>query len=413
MRGAGQVEAIILMEHVIQHVATEFGMDPKKFREINFYKTGDITPCQNIIHNAEVLKQVWHEAMHSSEYEKRLHEVKNFNAAHRWKKRAISLMPSHYCIGIPGFRTFFKGQALVSLNYDGTAILYHGGVEMGQGLHTKLAQICAGELKIPISHVYTAPLSEMVLPNCAPTGGSEGVDTFGPAIINACKTLNDRLAPLRAQLPDKSFVEILQVAGQTGITLTAHSGFVSDPWNKPGENIYKYENWGAVATEIELDLLTGEFVVISCHCVQDVGQSLNPAVDIGQVEGGYVMGLGWLTVEDVEACYLADGTLKMDAESYPIAVLKSIPQRFHVALTAGVENAKSPFSSKGIGEPPMVLSMGAVLALQQALVEVRTQHGLSSHIQFDLPATKARIQSLLPNFVDKKKKEEQNPDQQG
>jgi len=291
----------------------------------------------------------------------------------------------------------FKTNAMVSLHEDGTCLLLHGGIEMGQGLHTKLAQIAAEELGIPLANVITAPVDSNYLPNAPGTVGSTGTDVHGPPIIDACRQLKDRIKPFSKDPTtgaDLNTIQACGVAAKMGVNLVALGSFSFNPF---ADHEFLYMSWNAACVEVEVDVLTGAWVMLKADILQDIGRSLSPAIDIGQVEGGFIQGSSWLTLEDLESCYDSKGKLNLNPETLEFAALKNTPPIFNVSLYKGnnSQNPQAPHGSKGIGEPPYSMGICTALALRHALASARKDNGLSpwvTHLPY--PLTQARWQQL-------------------
>jgi len=270
---------------------------------------------------------------------------------------------------------------------------------MGQGLHTKIQQLCASCLGIPFDKVYTPTVSTYGNANAPGTGGSTGTDVWGSAVMNACDIINKRLAPYKEKMPTKTFAEICAAASQGGENLSAQGFHIFEPWwtigGKHGSHDFLYFSWNCGVVEVELDLLTGKFIILNASVWQDVGQSINPIVDIGQIEGGLLQGIGWLTIEDLEATYSPDGVLNLTSDTYAIPSFKSMPTNVNVTLVPNSHNSAVAHSSKGIGEPPYLLGAAVVMAIRHAITTVRKQHEKQPWVPINYPITPARIKEAL------------------
>jgi len=302
-------------------------------------------------------------------------------------------VPAKYAFQPLMLNSMLKTNAFVSFVPDGTAILQHAGIEMGQGMHTKLMQICAHELGIPIESVFVPGVSGYGVPNGIFSGGSMGTDLNGDAIKLACKEINDRLAPLKKQMPDKTVQEVVAAAAKAGINLSGQGFRDKQPWADPRtSHDFLYFSFNAAVCEVELDVLTGHYRTLRADVIQDVGQSLSPMIDIGQVEGGFVQGCSYLTVEDLEILYGNDAVPRFSAESYEISSFRDIPVDFRVELTPGILNPHAVHSSKGIGEPPYCLGIATIIALRDAINSARAEHtGKTDWVSLNLPLTRSRV----------------------
>jgi len=273
---------------------------------------------------------------------------------------------------------------------------------MGQGLHTKLAQICAHELQIPVENVHVVGVTSHSSPNSPGTGGSMGTDIHGPAVIEACGKLVATLKPFTADPVTGASLTTVQacgIAAKMGANLVAMGSFKFQPWaaNPLADHNFLYWTWNAACVQVELDVLTGEWKLQQADVLQDVGKSLSPSLDIGQVEGAFVQGSSWLTLEDLESCYAPDGTLDLTPETLEIFGARNMPSVFKVALYKGdnVLNPQAPHGSKGIGEPPYSLGITTALALRHAVASARVENGHSpwaTNVTF--PLTPARLQQM-------------------
>jgi len=386
------------METIVEHVATILGIPSHRFREINFAKEGTVTHFKQIYKKDDVLlHEIWQQANKESQFERRLEETENFNRQNSYKKRGICMLPTRYVHYPPFFRNMCKGLATVSLLTDGSVILQHGGIEMGQGLHTKIQQLCATSLGVPFERVYTTTSNMYSIANAPGTGGSTGTDLWGSAVMYACEILNKTLAPYKEKMPNKTFPEICHIAQMSGENLVAQGFHVWRPWWNPSEpsNDFLYFSWNCGLVEVELDLLTGKFVVLSASAWQDVGQSINPAVDIGQIEGGLMQGFGWLTLEDLESTYRPDGVLDLTNESYVIPSFKNMPSSINITLIPNSRNPSVPHSSKGTGEPPYLLGTAVLMALRSAIAVARKEHNKQPWVHIDYPLTNSRVKEAI------------------
>jgi len=305
----------------------------------------------------------------------------------------------------PILSLFAKPTVTVSLHADGSCLLCHGAMEMGQGVNTKLSQICAQTLDIPLEKIYNPPTTSVMAPNATSTGGSMTVDIFGPAIIDACNQLKERLAPFKTE--GKSQLEAIMTAAMSGAVLNVMGKHVFKPWfDSLMSHDFLYFSWNGACVVAEVDLLTGQSTFISSDLLQDFGRSLNPAIDVGQVEGAFVQGLSWLTIEDLEALYDAEGKLHLDLESLEIACPKNMPLEFNVSLfqSKNSANPDAPYGSKGTGEPPQSLGIAGALAVRQALSAARQSNGQSAWVKnMNYPLTPARFVQASGLNLDAKK----------
>ncbi len=397
-RGFGGPQGMFVMEEMLNHAAERLGLDPAVLRERNYYGEAPrhTTPYgQPVVGNR--LPRIHAELLASSDYVRRRAEIEAFNAASRWTKRGIGLQPVKFGIS---FTTSFLNQAgaLVMLYTDGSVQLNHGGTEMGQGLHTKMRAICAHELGVPVERVRVMHTATDKVPNTSATAASSGSDLNGQAVKQACEVLRERLAPVALGLlelngrdealargvvfaagevshparPERTlrFAEVVHAAYLAQLSLSA-TGYYRTPditydrdtgRGKP----FHYYAFGAAVVEVELSGLTGEHRVRRVDVLHDVGTSLVPSIDVGQVEGGFVQGLGWLTCEEV----LFDGQGRLithSPDTYKIPSVGDVPEDFRVALLERAPQDNAIHGSKAVGEPPFMLAIGAVTALRHAV----------------------------------------------
>lgn len=398
-RGFGGPQGMLVMEMILEKVAAQVGKTPVEIREMNFYKVGEKTHYGQALDNARHL-DCWTQVIENSEYHRRRLAVDEFNKTSKLRKRGISAVPTKFGIS---FTTKFLNQAgaLVHIYTDGTVLLTHGGVEMGQGLHTKVAQITAATLGIPLSSVYVAETATDKVPNASPTAASASSDMYGAAALDACQQLMVRLRPYMDEMPGKTFKEVVNAAYLDRVDLSAH-GFYKTPDVEGfgSARPFNYFCFGASVSEVEIDCLTGDFQVLRTDIVMDAGNPLNPAIDVGQVEGAFVQGMGWCCIEelvwgDEEHKWVKPGQLHTRGPgTYKIPTANDIPIDFRVSLLAGRPNDRAVASSKAVGEPPFFLSTSVFFAIRDAIRAARSQESKSLDFELDSPATPERIRLL-------------------
>ena len=410
-RGFGGPQGMVAIEEIMDAVARELGKDPLEVRKRNYYgKTErNVTHYyQTVEHN--MLEEMTAELEASSEYAKRREDIRAFNAASPILKKGLALTPVKF--GISFTASFLnQGGALVHVYTDGSIHLNHGGTEMGQGLNTKVAQVVAEVFQVDIERIQITATNTDKVPNTSPTAASSGTDLNGKAAQNAAQTIKQRLVEFAARkwqifeediefkngqvrLRDQyiSFDELIQQAyfGQVSLSST---GFYRTPKiyydrsQARGRPFY-YFAYGAACSEVIVDTLTGEYRMLRSDILHDVGASLNPAIDIGQVEGGFVQGLGWLTME--ELVWNDKGKLMTNGPaSYKIPAVADMPLDLRVKL---VENRKNPedtvFHSKAVGEPPFMLGISVWCAIKDAVASLADYR---AQPQIDAPATPERV----------------------
>ncbi|GAA6053650.1 hypothetical protein JCM3770_001680 [Rhodotorula araucariae] len=398
-RGFGAPQGMSVAEHYIEAIAAHLNLDIDDVRRINLFKEGDRTHFHQRVLDFHV-PRLLADCKRDSAYDERKEAVARFNKEHRYRKRGIALVPTTFGLSF-GIKAMNQGSAFVNIYLDGSVLVAHGGTEMGQGLYVKCLQIAAEELQVPLEGVFTSESATNTVPNMPPTAASAGSDLNGMAVLKACRELNSRLAPIRAKLgADAPMSAIAAAAWGERISLSA-TGYHATPnlgyvWNVQEETgpLFDYFTQGVAATEVELDTLTGDHTVLRTDIKMDVGRSINPAIDYGQIEGAFVQGQGWCTLE--ESLHLQNGALFTTGPgAYKIPGFADIPQQMNVALLRDAEwpTLSTVHTSKGIGEPPFFLGVSVALALRHALRSAREDAGIpaSELLEFRLPMTAERL----------------------
>ncbi|XP_042490550.1 xanthine dehydrogenase 1-like [Macadamia integrifolia] len=417
-RGFGGPQGMLITENWIQRVAMELKKRVEEIREINFQREGSILHYgQQIQHST--LAQVWNELKSSCEFFKAREEVDQFNLHNRWKKRGVAMVPTKFGIS---FTTKFMNQAgaLVQVYTDGTVLVTHGGVEMGQGLHTKVAQIAASSFNIPLSSVFISETSTDKVPNASPTAASASSDMYGAAVLDACEQIKSRMEPVASRHKHSSFAELVSACYIERIDLSAHGFYITPEigfdW-KTGKGIpFSYFTYGSAFAEVEIDTLTGDFHTRRADVMFDLGFSLNPGIDVGQIEGAFIQGLGWVALEelkwgDAEHKWIPPGHLyTCGPGSYKIPSVNDIPLKFNVSLLKGVPNPKAIHSSKAVGEPPFFLASSVFFAIKDAIIAARADLGCNDWFPLDNPATPERIRmACIDDFSERFVKSDFHP----
>jgi len=398
-RGFGAPQAMMVGEHMIRDVARVLQKDIVDIMDTNMYSEGDITHFKQI-HTSNNGRRCFEEVQISSDFKARREAVEHFNQQNRWKKRGISIVNVSYVIGFP-MLFLNQGAALVHIYLDGSVLVTHGGIEMGQGLLTKALQVASRVLKIPIERIHTQETATDKVPNTIPTVASLGADLQCPAVMNACQVLYDRLQPFREKNPNGTWNDWVSAAYFDRVSLSATGFFATTDIGPGTENPYNYFSYGAAVSEVEIDCLTGDHQVIRTDIVMDVGSSLNPAIDIGQIEGAFMQGYGLYMIE--ELIYSPDGTLYSKGPGmYKLPALGDIPAEFNVSLLTGAPNPRAIYSSKAIGEPPLFLASSIFFAIKEAIGAARKEENLCPHFYLPAPATSARIRMACQDDITKK-----------
>ncbi|CAO2615986.1 Aldehyde oxidase 1 [Lemmus lemmus] len=391
-RGFGFPQAGLVTEVCITEVAVKCGLSPEQVRTINMYKPIDCTHYKQEI-NAKPLLECWRECMAKSSYATRKTAVGKFNAENSWKKRGLAMIPLKFPVGL---FTVAMGQAaaLVHIYLDGSVLVTHGGIEMGQGVHTKMIQVVSRELRMPMSSVHLRGTSTETVPNTNASGGSVVADLNGLAVKDACQTLLKRLEPIINKNPQGTWKDWAQTAFDQSISLSAVGYFrgyeVEMNWETGECHPFEYFVYGAACSEVEIDCLTGNHKTIRTDIVMDVGHSINPALDIGQVEGAFVQGMGLYTIEELS--YSPQGVLySRGPNQYKIPAICDIPTEMHISFLPPSEQSNTLYSSKGLGESGVFLGCSVFFAIHDAVSAARQERGISAPLRFSSPLTPEKI----------------------
>lgn len=410
-RGFGGPQGMVGAERFIEEVAYATGLDPLEVRKRNLYggEGREITPYHQPVEDM-IAAEVIDDLEHSCDYRARQAAIRAFNRESPVIKRGIALTPVKF--GISFTATWYnQAGALVHVYTDGTVSLNHGGTEMGQGLYQKVAQVAAQAFGIGPDQIRITATTTGKVPNTSATAASSGSDLNGMAALDACETIKARLTAFAAErwqekpeaiafLPGRvqigarevGFAELVKAAYMARVQLSA-TGFYATPkihWDRKagrGHPFY-YFAYGAAAAEVAIDTLTGEYKTLRVDILHDCGNSLNPAIDKGQIEGGFVQGMGWLTTE--ELVWDERGRLATHAPStYKIPVASDRPRIFNVALLEDAPNHEHTIHrSKAVGEPPLMLAISVLHALSDAVASIGDYRFCP---QLDAPATPERV----------------------
>ena len=423
MRSFGAIQGSLIAEDAIEAVAYATGTLPEQVRQQNFYADSDQTATQSTPYGQQLTyaigRQVWQMLLESSDFENRHQAVLQFNGQNRWRKRGISMIPIKYGVSYT-FLTGNQGGALLTVcESDGTVVVATGGVEMGQGLQTKLVQIAAETLGIDISLIQPVETATEVVPNASSTGASTGADLNGGAVKLAAEDLKTRLqqwcAANEAAYPkiknwqtqwSTLWPAIVNYAYQDRQDLSAQALYASPDLSEvgptPSTNTtpFYYYTWSAACSEVEIDVLTGEFTIVRSDILFDAGKSLNALLDAGQIWGGFVQGIGNMTTEEIY--YDEDGRpISNGTWNYKPPCSQTIPVELNVALLDYEKTSPltdlplDPYgiqSSKTTGEPPLVLANTVFFAIKHAVHAAREDAGIESWFELPSPATVEQIE---------------------
>ncbi len=422
-RGFGGPQGMAVIENALEQVSKFLGKDAAEIRYLNFYQeeSNNLTPYgERVVHNN--LSLIWDQLIKSSGYHERRGEITRFNARNEFYKKGLALTPVKFGIS---FTTSFLNQAgaLVNIYTDGTVLVNHGGIEMGQGLYSKILHIAALELGISPDNVKVNATNTSKVPNTSATAASSGSDLNGMAVKNAIDILKTRLmeiaiAEFNHRYPDQTVVgenirfekglvynckdstmaipfgELCTLANRKMVSLSA-SGFYKTPGlffnRETGQgNPFYYYAFGMAVSEVMIDILTGRHWLLRTDIVHDAGNSLDPAIDRGQVEGGFIQGVGWCTNEEIK--WDDQGRLLTHSpDTYKIPAISDIPKDFRVELLQHTPNIDTIHRSKAVGEPPFMLALSVWLAIRDAVSAVGNPR---DDFEYSLPATGEAVLKL-------------------
>ena len=415
-RGFGGPQGMLFCEEILDRVARALSLPGETVRERNFYRgDGDTATThygQEIVDNR--LGRVWSEVLSRSSFAERRLEVASHNAAHPYTKRGLAVTPVKFGVSFTN-TPMNQAGALVLIYQDGSVGLNHGGTEMGQGLHTKMLQVAAASLGIPLSQFRAMPTATDKIPNTSPTAASSGSDLNGQAVRAACETLKARLAEVAAELLNLNapedlvfrvgdvycrfqpssrllFLDVVRQSYLAQVPLFA-TGYYRTPNLhfdlKTGKGRpFHYFAYGAAVSEVEIDGFTGAFRLRRVDIVEDAGTSLNPLVDKGQIEGGFVQGMGWLTME--ETLWDDAGRFLTNAPSvYKIPTIADVPEDFNVTLLPQTAQDGVIHGSKAVGEPPLMLALSVREAIREAVAAFAPE--ATNRVELASPATPEAI----------------------
>jgi xanthine dehydrogenase large subunit len=414
-RGYGGPQGMLAIETIIEVVARQLGLPIDTVRRRNFYGIGhnDVTPYGMTVED-NIIEHVFDELDRTVDLAGWRREIAVFNRRSPVVKKGLATMPIKFGISFnrPALN---QAGALVHVYVDGSVVLNHGGTEMGQGLFVKVAQVVAEEFAIDLDHIRVSATSTAKVPNTSATAASSGSDLNGMAALNAAEQIKTRMTAVAAEhfaVPageivfasnrvyagnrSMSFPELAAMSWEKRVSLSA-AGFYRTPkinWDfatNTGRPFF-YFVYGAAAAEVAVDTLTGESRVLRAELIQDCGRSLNPAIDLGQIEGAFVQGMGWLTTE--ELWWDAQGRLRTHGPStYKIPGSRDVPRIFNARLLSDAPNREATiFRSKAIGEPPLMLAISVWLAIRDAIASLADYRRAPA---LDAPATPERVLAAI------------------
>ncbi|XP_044731803.1 indole-3-acetaldehyde oxidase-like [Chrysoperla carnea] len=379
-RAPSSTEGIALIESIMEHIAVKVGKDPQDIRTVNASEKDNPLP--------DLIKDFGLKA----EIETRKKQIQEFNMNNRWKKRGIGVALMKY-----PFEFFGNFYSMVSIyTGDGTVSVCHGGIEMGQGINTKVQQVAAHVLGIDMDMVQIKPANTLTAPNNFVTGGSVGSESVCYATMKACQTLLERLEPVKKDMKEYNWLTMLQLSRRFGIDLNASHQFTIM------DSVKNYNIYGVTFTEVEVDVLTGLAQINRVDLLEDTGESMSPEVDIGQVEGAFVMGIGYWLMEHIEYDETDGKLLNTRTWTYHPPGIKDIPIDWRVEFRKNAPNPVGVLRSKATGEPPLCMSVSVAFAIRNALFEVRKENDSSADPWFPIDGPTSTDYILLNSLLNYK-----------
>ena len=419
-RGFGGNQGMMSIENIIDNISRHLNKDPSEIRKVNFYKKN----TKNITHYGmkiedNVIGDIFEKLIKSSDYKKRYAEVKKFNKKNKYKKKGIAITPVKFGIS---FTTLHLNQAgaLVHIYTDGSIYLNHGGIEMGQGTHTKIAQLVSHSLGLSFEKVKISSTNTSKVPNTSASAASSTTDLNGAAALNAVNKIKNNLETFIKSkykifynkepiYKDEqiifgnrtfNFFKIIKEAYLNRVSLSS-TGFYKTPKIKFNKEKFLgrpflYFCYGASVSEVTIDTLTGENIVDRVDILHDAGKPINPALEIGQIEGGFIQGQGWLTIEEVK--WKANGQITTFSPStYKIPAVSDMPKKFNVEIYKDGKNKEKVVNkAKTTGEPPLMLAMSVFYAIKDAIASVKNYKKIPS---INAPATPEKILMSIKNLT--------------
>uniref|UniRef100_A0A8D1SC53 FAD-binding PCMH-type domain-containing protein n=1 Tax=Sus scrofa TaxID=9823 RepID=A0A8D1SC53_PIG len=388
-RGFGFPQATVVVEAYITAVASQCNLPPEQVKEINMYKRTSETAYGQTF-NPALLRRCWKECLEKSSFSARKQAAEEFNKNNYWKKRGLAVVPMKFTIGIP--LTYYN--QLNSQQCLATSI---------SKLSTSISMVASRELNIPESYIHLPETSTITVPNAVFTAGSMGTDINGKAVQNACQILMARLQPVIRKNPKGTWEDWVAKAFEESISLSTTGYFkgyqTNMDWEKGKGNPYPYFVCGASCSEVEVDCLTGAHKLLRTDIFVDAAFSINPALDIGQVEGAFIQGMGLYTTEELK--YSPEGVLySRGPDDYKIPTVTEIPKEFYVTLVRS-QNPIAIYSSKGLGEAAMFLGSSVLFAIYDAVTAARRERGLTKTFTLSSPATPELIRmTCVDQFTD-------------
>ncbi|XP_073981573.1 uncharacterized protein isoform X2 [Rhodnius prolixus] len=371
-RAPGTLEGMTVIEHIMEHIAYVTKIDPIEIKKMHLVKADE-----------NAIREMIQAVQKSSSFHERKQLIQQYNKENRWKKKGISLTPMSFHLEF--FPCYYSMVSIYAP--DGTVAVTTGGVEMGQGINTKVAQVCALILGVEVSMVKLKPNRNLTSPNNYPSVGSLTTDSVCYATLRACQELQNRLQPLRKQMRNPTWTQLLRRATDEGVNLNA-----SYMYSMKEPNLVNYSIYGVTVTEVEVDMLTGQYQILRADILEDTGDSLNPLLDVGQVEGAFIMGVGYFNSEELVYNPNTGALLTDRTWTYWPPGARDIPIDFRVSFRKNNPNPFSALRSKATGEPALCMTISLLFALREALRSARLDAGLEDEwFEFFQPCTFEKV----------------------
>ncbi|KAH9518829.1 hypothetical protein Btru_006359 [Bulinus truncatus] len=389
-RSPGSTPAIFIMESIMDHVAKSLGKDPYLVRKQNLYVKGQKTPSGMPLNYCSI-REVAAQFENDINIAQRQQAVTQFNQANRWKKRGLAVMPNRFGIGWAGAN---YNCHVIIYHADGSVAIAHGGIDMGQGINTKVTQVCAYEFGIPMDKIRVQTSSSVINANSITSGGSITSELCCLGVIEACNILKDRMAPVRAKMSNPTWEQLVQKCYEEGVDLTAsYMTYPSDQYAS------RYSCYSVACVEAELDVLTGQYQLRQMDMLYDCGVSMNPELDIGQAEGGFVMGMGYFLQEGMKYDPTTGQVLNDGTWEYKIPMAKDLPMKFNFKFLRNAPNPLGVLRSKAVGEPPLTMGAAALLAVKHAVEAARAEVNQDNFFTLNAPAGPDVVQTFCLNDI--------------
>lgn len=392
-RGFGGPQGMLVIEEILDQAARRLGLAPESVRERNFYRGGDRTHYGQPVRDCDRISRIWSTLKETSAFAIRREQIRSFNAASPEVKHGLAITPVKFGISFTATHLNQAG-ALVLIYQDGSVQVNHGGTEMGQGLTAKIRKIAAIGLGTGEDAIRVMPARTDKVPNTSATAASASTDLNGAAVLDACRQLRCRLQPFEMRLQESGrnaeFSDLVKAAYLERVPLFAQGFYRTpdigyDPATMRGTP-FQYFVWGAAVAEVEVDSLTGVSRLLRADLLQDAGDPLIPIIDRGQIEGGFLQGVGWLTIEELSWDDQGRVATK-GASTYKLPTLHEMPLEFHAGFLERATEARTVSGAKAVGEPPLMLA----ISVREAIRDAIAAFGGNGPVEIGSPATPERI----------------------